>query len=183
MSDQTLFSGFAETAQPREAGNYFLMGMPENDGVFRLRVGTCTYKAAFRKTGQPGVAIEFEILESNVPGHPVGSTAAWITKQNDATPSSRAKWFGELLNFIGALCGTHPRLDRDHLAQAIKLHGESLLNSMVTAQAMKGWEVMLHAHVGDTKSGGRFTYHDFFPVVRGTSGKDVAGRQADGGSA
>lgn len=165
---KTLFDGFADNAQPKESGNWF------EPGRYTCRLGVMKYKSAMRKTNLPGVVAECEILAAEGEGaNQVGTTAAWVSKQRGSRPEEVARWYGDLLEFVGAVVGLHPRLDRELLLDKLRPRAGELLTQGCTTQAFKGALIDLHAHQITIGDGGLFTKHEWSPFRRGSGGPIV----------
>jgi len=147
-----LFSGI-EKAEISERGKYISPGF-----LGKLRVK----KTLAKESVKSGLAfiVEFDVLESNLDEHPVGSSATWFQKMQDKTVA-----FPAIKAFVAAVSGVHPG-DRDAMAE-INAEMENILDeatSNETNNALVGQEVNLETFSTKTKKGFDFTRHNWSPA-------------------
>lgn len=97
------------------------------------------------RKGDTFFVAEFDILESNVSSRPSGSRAVWMANfRHDATP-------GNVKDFIAKLNGVEPE---EITAESVKL-------ACSEKNPCSGRLIRLEAVQTDTKSGGKFTRHNW----------------------
>lgn len=148
-----LFSGI-EKAEISERGKYISPGF-----VGRLKVR----KTLAKDSVKSGLAfiVEFDVLESNLDEHPVGSSATWFQKMQDKTVA-----FPAIKAFVAAVAGFHPG-DKAGIEAEIGPNMSTLLDDATeneTSNALVGQEVKCETFSTKTKKGFDFTAHKWTPV-------------------
>lgn len=147
-----LFSGI-DKAEISEKGKYIAPGF-----VGKLRVRRTLAKDSI-KSGLAFI-VEFDVLETNLDEHPVGSSATWYQKMTDKTVA-----FPSIKAFVAAASGVHMG-DRDAM-QEISQEMEDILDEATTNEtdnALVGQEVRVETFSTKTKKGFDFTRHNWLPA-------------------
>lgn len=147
-----LFSGIAD-AQISERGKFFVPGF-----MGRLRVK----RTLWRDTVKSGAAfiVEFEVLESNVAEHPVGSGGTWFQKMSDKTVAYPA-----IKAFAVAAFG-YDRSDREGIERDISPNLDDVITHAVKNpddNEFSNCEVLLETYSKKTQKGLDFTQHVWSP--------------------
>lgn len=148
-----LFSGI-DKAEIAEKGKYLSTGF-----VGKLRVRRTLAKDSI-KSGLAFI-VEFDVVESNLEEHPVGSSATWYQKMTDKTVALPA-----IKSFVLAASGVDPA-NRDAMAE-INSEIEGILDEATTNEtnnALVGQEVFVTTFSTKTKKGFDFTNHRWTPSV------------------
>jgi hypothetical protein len=139
-----VFAGIEE-AKSTEGGNYLKPGMYDVE-VVRLSVGKT-------RKGVPFFAADLRILGTNNPDHRIGEVANWFVGfDKDAA-------LGNVKAFAVAMLSSEGSVDPASITEAVM---ESLVDK--GGEAVAGTRVKVQVTIVETKSGGTFSKHLWFPA-------------------
>lgn len=139
-----VFTGIEE-AKSTEGGNYLRQGMYDVE-VVRLSVGKT-------RKGIPFFAADLKILGTNNPDHRIGEIANWFVGfDKDAA-------LGNVKAFTVAMLSSEGAVDPASITEAVM---ESLVDK--GGEAVAGSRVKVQVTLVETKSGGTFSKHLWFPA-------------------
>lgn len=143
--------------------NMFDRGVFLDPGVFTLK----WIKALFKRTRKSGTCfiVEFEVVASSSPKHPVGSKATWCQKMQDLDVA-----LGSLKSFLYAVLGFEWPRDKEYLIANVDRNLKQILASAITenegqklrdAGDLDGKLVDVQVIMKKTGKGGDFSQHNW----------------------
>jgi hypothetical protein len=145
-----VFSGI-ENAKSTEGGNYLKPGVYDVE-VVRLSTGKT-------RKGVDFFAADFKVLGSNNPDHRVGDIANWFVGF-DKEPA-----LGNVKAFAVACLSSEGAVDPATITEKVM---ESLVDK--GGEAVVGTQLKVQVTLVDTKGGGKYSKHLWFPIGTAVSG-------------
>lgn len=149
----SIFAGLAN-ATITESGSYLPPGYK-----FKLRVDKC--QMVHPRTGIPAFVVDFTVLESNCPDVKVGEAKNWYQKSNDS-------FLAAVLEFMAAVFEYNVNVpeSKAKMEAELKPRAEEYAEASVgPAQLMAGRTVGVETRRRDTRAGGDFTKHTWYPAT------------------
>ena len=140
-----------ENAKATEGGNYLHAGVYDLE-VIRLSVGTT-------RKGVPFFAADFKVIGSNNPDHKPGEVVNWFVGF-DKEPA-----LGNVKAFAVACLSSEGAVDPATITEKVM---ESLVDK--GGEAVVGTQLKVQVSLVDTKGGGKYSKHLWFPIGTAVSG-------------
>lgn len=148
-----------------ESAEIFDQGQWFQPGLYVVQINRCLLKTS-QKSGL-GFIAECQILASNQPANPAGTTASWWQTMGGRIHQGTA--FSSLKEFIAAACGFDPKTDKDAIHGQLDPQIRDIARRAVSPENILGGRyVCLETFTKKTKQRGvDFTVHRWTPY-RGT---------------
>lgn len=137
-------------------------GNPLGIGLYELEITACIDKDLLG--GGKAFIVEFKVLKSTNPAHPVGTRASWFQslKLHEVA-------FPAIKLFMFAALGKDARRDAAEIEKDILPNIEALLDASCAEGALDGYRVKCEVWNKKTKTDNDFSVHTFSPYESSTS--------------
>lgn len=149
----SIFAGLAN-ATITESGSYLPAG-------YRFKLKIVKAQLVHPRSGIPAFVVDFEVLESNSVDVKVGEVKNWYQKSGDSFDAA-------VLGFLAATFGFNINVPEQKVKMETELKPQATQYAEAAvgpAQILTGRIVGVETQKRDTRSGGDFTRHNWYPAA------------------